>query len=473
MPLPRLARDRELDALLDAALTTLERAGFLVQDEELRALMVSAGCRPADGGRVLIPRELVSEMLAPRIASAGPPPDGPPRTSGDYRGGIATQIAQFYLDPETNARVGGDSELLAELARFGHVWQPGQSVGPVLLCRDVPPPVEPMEAVAVIARNTDRVSTGYCHEAAQIPYLAELGRILWDDKNRFLHICVFAVTPLRMDLRACRLVVELTRSGAATWIGTQPAAGASSPVTVAGTVVLGVAEILAGWCATYAVDRGAMPGAGICSGVLDMATADVCYCAPETMLQDLLCCEVFRERCGGRCNVAGGAAYTHAKQPGIQKAFEIAFEALTIYTCSGAWPSGAVGLLESGKTFSPVQFILDHDFGGTMHAFGRGVDITTETIALDDILAVGTGIGESHLGTDHTLGHFRELYRPELLDRSAWRGDAIEAGEDERLLRRAAERFREVRARYQPASVGDEKLAAIDGVLADARRHLC
>lgn len=472
MALARLATDAELDRIFEGALDVLERAGFLYQDPVLRDKLVAAGCLDGPGDRVRVPRAVVQAMLEPRLASPDLGPDAPPRRDGPYRASIGSQLAQFYLDPETNRRLPADRALLADVTRFGHVWQDPEPVGPVLLARDAPPLVEPIEAVITLARNTDRVAAGYVHYADQVPYLAEMGRILTGDARRFIGICVFAVTPLRLDHRACELLQALMPRGAGVWIGTQPAAGASSPATVAGTVVLAVAEILAGWVACYILAPDALPAAGICSGVLDMRTADVSYCAPEAMLQDLLCVEVFRRRAGGRCDVAGCAGYTDAKWPGSQRAFEQAFEALTIYYHTGGGPHLGSGLLESGKTFSPVQFMLDQEFGEYAWRFAGGVDVSDETLALDSILEIADGIGESHLTADHTLAHWRGLYSPHLLDRSCWQGDPHEAGGEARLLERAWERYREVRDRYRRASVSSEHLRALEQVAEDAWRQV-
>jgi len=471
MPLPRLATDDQLDRLHEAILRTLEAVGFLVQDEQLRARMVRAGATEGTDGQVVIPRQLVETMLAPRLADPEPIPDGPPRITWDLKPGIGSQLAQFYLQPETSRRVAGSGELLTELVRFAHVWQPGGAVGPVLLCQDVPAPVEPLESTLIIAQNTDRVGSAYLHLPEQVPYFAELGAILNGDPNSFLSICLFAVTPLRLDRRAGGLLRQLVERGASIWLGTQPQSGASSPATVAGTVVLGAAELLAGWVAAYAVSPEVMPGGGICSGVLDMRCADVSFCAPEAMLQDLLCVELFRERYGGRCRVAGGPSYTDAKLPGAQKSFEAAFEALTIYAYSGIPTGLGSGLLESGKTFSPVQFMLDEEFGRYFAHFARGVSFEEDDLALDSILDVGLGLKKSHLTTDHTLSHWRSLYSPRLLDRSFASG-AETAGEA-RMLQAAWEQFQEVRSRYEPASVDESKLREIERVVKAGWRELC
>ncbi len=471
MSLPRLATDEQLDRLHEAVVHTLGTVGFLVQDEPLKGRMVAAGATEGAEGRVRIPRTLLETMLAPRLADPEPVPDGPPRIGGDLRPGIGCQLAQFYLDPE-NGRVAGSSALLAELARFGHVWQPPGAVGPALLCCDVAAPVEPLESTLIIAQNTDRVGSPYLHLPEQVPYFAELGAILNGDPNSFLGICLFAVTPLRFDWRAAGLLRQLSERGVHVWIGTQPQAGASSPVTAAGSVVLGAAELLGGWVAAFCVDPKLMPGGGICSGVLDMKSADVSFCAPEAMLQDLLCVELFRQRYGGRCRVAGGPSYTDAKYPGSQRSFEAAFEALTIYTYTGAPTGLGSGLLESGKTFSPVQLMLDSEFGRYFAHFGRGVSFEDDDLALDSILEVGLGLGKSHLTTDHTLARWRSLYTPRLLDRSYAGGDNP-AGAEERLLAAAWEQWQDVRAQYEPASVDDSKLRAIERVAEAGWQALC
>jgi trimethylamine:corrinoid methyltransferase-like protein len=471
MPLPRLATDAELDRLHDAVVRTLETVGFLVQDEPLRERMVAVGAIDAGGAQVRIPRRLLDEMLAPRLADPQPIPDGPPRIRWDLRPGIGSQLAQFYLDP-AGGRVPGNAELLAEIAQFGHVWQPPGAVGPALLCCEAPPPVEPLESTLVIAQSTDRVGSPYLHLPEQVPYFAELGTILHGDPNSCLGICLFTVTPLRLDRRAGGLLRQLAERGVHVWLGTQPQAGASSPVTVAGTVVLGAAELLAGWTAAFAVNPELKPGGGICSGVLDMRSADVSFCAPEAMLQDLLCVELFRERYGGRCQVAGASSYTDAKFPGSQRGFEAAFEALTIYAYSGLPTGLGSGLLESGKTFSPVQFMLDHEFGRYFAHFGAGVGFSDDDLALDSILEVGLGLGKSHLTSDHTLNHWRSLYTPRLLDRS-FAGGADAARGEERLLAAAWEQWREVLARYEPACVEEARLREIERVVAAARRELC
>ena len=68
MSLPRLATDDQLQRIYDGALDTLESVGLLVQDDELKHLMLAAGCADGPDGQVQIPRALVEEMLAPRRA---------------------------------------------------------------------------------------------------------------------------------------------------------------------------------------------------------------------------------------------------------------------------------------------------------------------------------------------------------------------------------------------------------------------
>jgi trimethylamine--corrinoid protein Co-methyltransferase len=76
----------------------------------------------------------------------------------------------------------------------------------------------------------------------------------------------------------------------------------------------------------------------------------------------------------------------------------------------------SAGWLESGLVCSLEKFILDVEGLAMMHTFLQGITIDDNTLALDSIAEVGPG--GHHLGTTHTMEHFRHaFYRPILADR--------------------------------------------------------
>ena len=125
------------------------------------------------------------------------------------------------------------------------------------------------------------------------------------------------------------------------------------------------------------------------------------------------------------------------------------------------------GLLESGKTFSPVQLFLDKEMGEALWKFAKGIDVDENSIALDVIHRVGAGLDECYLETEHTLENFRTaLWHPQFFDRSVWQG-----GEEE-MLSSANERYKEILNQYQQPEVDSEKLHAVEAVVKRAYHQL-
>jgi len=474
--------DSDLDQLADATLGVLERAGVMYQsDAILDALEAAGAVADRSSQRARLPRRMIEAIIEgqkkrqehravpaegrpPEIRRA--PPDGP-------LPGIQTQVAQFHYDHErAERRIGNRRDLIA-MAQFGDALDERRRVDHVLLMHEEPHLVEPLEALLVLLEHTSRPGNTYPHFAAQFPYLEEIGEICAGDHRRFLTGGIFMVSPLRMDRRACDYMVGLVRRGIACGVGTQPVSGISAPVTRAGAIVVGAAEIIAGWAASFALNPQLPLSGCICSGSVDMAEANVTFCSPEAMIQDIGCVELFRRRFGGQVNVAGGSDYTSAKLPGYQAGFEKAFEAMAISAYTGVHPSLGAGLLDSGKMFSPLQLLIDREFQSFLWRFAAGAQVNEDEIALDLIASVGSGIGLSYLDAEHTLRHYRQsLWFPRLVDRSVWRAERKEEHPDRKLLERAAAQFREVMARYRPPEVDRDKLAKVREVVDRARRDL-
>ena len=469
-----LLSEDDLARLEGAVRHILTRVGVLIQSERLLRALQAHGAR-VDGAtqRALIPEALLEAVIAERKGQAARHPAEPPRAvSGDYRIGVESHVAQFYLDPGTGERRAAGRDDFLTLVHFGDAWDESLAVDHVLLLREEPPLIEPLEALALLLEHARRPGDVYAHYAEQFPYLAEIGEIVAGDRTRFLRGGIFMVSPLRMDKRAADFMAARSDLGLSSGVGTQPVAGASAPVTAAGAIAQGAAEILAGWCAQYALNPTLDLAGSICSGALDMAAGNVAFCSPETMLQDVGCVEFFRRRCGGGVGVAGGSDYTSAKVPGLQAAFEKTVEAMGIAMYTGRPMRMGSGLLESGKTFSPQQFILDQELGSFLWAMERGVEVSEDTLALEAVASVGSGIGASHLETEHTLRHFRDLWQPRLLDRAVRKDDAWEAQADRRLLERATRRFHDVLAQYRPPEVDREMLRRVRTVVDRARNEL-
>jgi len=127
--------------------------------------------------------------------------------------------------------------------------------------------------------------------------------------------------------------------------------------------------------------------------------------------------------------------------------------------------SGA-GMTESGVTFDASQFVLDNELAAMVRHTVAGIPVTDETLAVDDIHAVGSF--SDFLSLDATMRRMRSQSQPTLMDRRVreeWQGTG---GHD--AYARARVRAREILAEHRPEPLPDDVLAQMRRVVEEADR---
>jgi trimethylamine--corrinoid protein Co-methyltransferase len=122
------------------------------------------------------------------------------------------------------------------------------------------------------------------------------------------------------------------------------------------------------------------------------------------------------------------------------------------------------GMIESGVTCDLGQMVIDNDIIAMIRHFVRGVPVSDETMAVDEIVAVGPG-GE-FMSSEHTLRHLKETSRPRLFDRDV--REAWEAGSGSDLAARAAAEVRRILEEHEVPALPDEATAEIAAIVARA-----
>ena len=74
-----------------------------------------------------------------------------------------------------------------------------------------------------------------------------------------------------------------------------------------------------------------------------------------------------------------------------------------------------LGMIESGVTFDYAQLVIDNEIARMIKHVVGGVRVDDESLAVDDIAAVGS-FGD-FLSLDATMRHMRDTSQPELIDR--------------------------------------------------------
>ncbi|NJN96622.1 MAG: hypothetical protein HC875_22180 [Anaerolineales bacterium] len=187
--------------------------------------------------------------------------------------------------------------------------------------------------------------------------------------------------------------------------------GGTAPVSIAGAVTLGNAEMLSG-LVMHQLQR---PGAPFLYGHgvhhLDMKEMISVYGAPEFQLARVLAAEMGRFY---NLPVWGYTGHSDSKVVDGQAAADAQFSALVALLVKTNL-NHDVGYLESGLTNSPEMMVMTNEIISQSRRFVAGVRLDDEALAVAAVHEVGPG-GE-FMSHPHTLAHWRELWLPQVFDR--------------------------------------------------------
>lgn len=223
-----------------------------------------------------------------------------------------------------------------------------------------------------------------------------------------------ATTPLVQPTESMDKLLYLAEIGIPIVHQPSPMMGATAPVTMAGALALGNAEILSA-LVVHQLKRSGAPfvyGSGLHH--MDMKTTISVYGAPEFELARVAVAEMGRYY---KLPHWGYAGYTDSCAMDEQ-AVSDATSSILVALLSGQHLAHDIGYIEAGLTFSPELVVFSAETIDRLRHFLSGMTIDAETLALELIDKVGPG-GE-FLTTKHTLKHFREFWQPTLFSRDRW-----------------------------------------------------
>lgn len=263
-----------------------------------------------------------------------------------------------------------------------------------------------------------QMSFTYSGEIAQIALA--LSQIVFEGKPGY-HVLgtINPDSPLTFSSEMLESLILYAQSGQPLIVAPCSMAMATSPATLAGTLVQNNSEVLAGLVLIQLVNPGNPMVYGNTSTIADMSTMAIALGAPELSLLVSSAAQLARyyelpSRTGG--------ALTDAKTPDIQAGMESMLSIITTTLSQASIVMHAAGILDSFLTISYEKLILDEDAGGMARRFRQGITVNPDTLAVEPIKE--TGPGGHFWDKDHTMEHFRrEFWRPLISDRQPFQPD--------------------------------------------------
>lgn len=271
-----------------------------------------------------------------------------------------------------------------------------------------------------------------------------------------------SISPLRMDGQYGDLVVAIAQAGIPLVCPAEPLCGATSPVTLAGNLVIQTVDSLMGVMLTQIIN----PGTPVIFGSV----------ATNTNLRDLKYLAGSVEM--GLINAAGAqmaqfyklpfyatGGMTDSKVLDVQSGYESALTSLLCALAGANFIHDAAGLMEFALTACYEKYVIDNEILGMVMRAVDGIKVNDDTLAFDLIKQVGPG--GNFVTTKHTRRFMRsEHYQPSLSDRDS--REEWEAKGKKTILERATETVEELIASHNwslPAHIREQVLSEIQGIV--------
>ncbi|MCK5805613.1 MAG: trimethylamine methyltransferase family protein, partial [Lentisphaeria bacterium] len=450
----------------------LGRTGFKVYSKRILDKVAALGAKvDYDTMTARFPRELIEEIVDCELRPEQP--DKPISVSKEFHASFG-EVCFFLYDWEKQERRTATREETIQFIRLGDALSGVGAISPPAVNSDIDPLIEAIEAPELLIANTNKPAGGGIRSPEQVKYIHEI-RMLSEkhgDPRRWVQTGGCLTSPLALGERSAQIVEVLMDLGYDDFaFSSMPIAGGNAPVTTAGCIVICIAELLGARLVARAINPKANGVGMLISGTMDMTHGNPSFCSPQAVTQDIVTWRVFNRLYGLDIPLDRGGSYINAKLPGLQCAYERTFKQSMLAVGTGALGMHA-GSLDGAAIFSPEQAMIDLDLSRGQWDFYRGIEISDETLALDEIDQVGIGESGSYLNTDHTFRHFRKaLWMPKLLDVSMWH-DGEETGREQRMLEEANKQWKECLANRQAPKINEALLGEVHEVVERAKREI-
>lgn len=457
----KVLRPDEIERIHQETMTILSETGVVFQSVSIRELFLSRGAK-VEGEKVFIPRHLVTEAIesAPdKFILHGRHP------SRDLQFGIGKVYYTNCFGP-VRVRDPGMKETrpgtLKDLENFTLL---SDCLDNIALClfhvrpSEIPPSLHDLYCAATMLRITDKHIHFSQDNSTNTETLIAMGRIAAADAG--ISEPVFSLggcstSPLVYSEDVCERFRLAIPQKIPFFVVSGAISGATSPISLAGTLLIQNAEVLAGLTMGQLLSAGAPMAYGCFSGGMDMRTGRFAMGGAELALMQaatVQICEFYGIPFG-----YGSGGWTDANNSGIQAGFEKAATLLaTALSGVEGIHSAAGGMLGGAEIADYVQMMIDDEICDMVNRYLKGIEVCDDTLAVELIGKVGPG--GNFLNNDHTASLFRqEHFLPRLLNRDGVRNDS-------KIYERARERVETLLATHKPKKLSREATEEINALV--------
>lgn len=420
-----------------AAFRILGRTGCIIQNEDARTLLKDAGCT-VDGEKVWIPEHVIREALvsAPKSIALYNR-DGKPCMKlepHEVNFGPVTSTCDI-VDVRTGERRKTVKKDLEEAITLINSLENISWASDCLTLSDVDEAYDDMEEVHILLEHCTKPFWYYAKNMDSLRVELEMFQAVAGGADAFRRkpFTVNLICPLdalRHSENGMAQIIACAKAGAPVVYIPGTEFGLTAPVTMAGCIAAGIADLLPGMIVSQLACKGAPFIAACFRNNVDFMTMRLNHSRPEMIAANCATADVWRYLglpfC---CNMAN----TDNGDFGPQSAFEKTAQYYSVLL-AGINMAYGVGCYEEGMMLRYADLVFSNEIIGYLKHLVGGVEVTDETLAEEVVDQVGPG--GTYLMEQHTVQHIRNFWEPKhLIPKKMGEGKDLE----ERLAKAALE----------------------------------
>jgi len=280
----------DLEALHDATLTLMGEYGVRVFGNEAHEYYRAAGCEvDAETNMVRFPKNLVNDCI--ESAPAEYTMYGRTPENDLHCGGKNVIITNFTTgieiqDIETGERRETTLQDLCDITRFIDGIPEIQRITLPVAATDVEPEIKELYEAEALFNNTSKHFSQHCEGKDNIRRYLEMAALVAGGADKLKQRPIISSgacpnSPLELHETGAQIIIEMAKAGVPVNILSMGLCGGTTPVTLAGTILVTNCEILAGIVLSQLAAKGAPVCYGSSTTIMDLKLATSPVGAPE------------------------------------------------------------------------------------------------------------------------------------------------------------------------------------------------
>jgi len=450
----QILSDEDIRSIHEATLRIIEQVGVKFPSPRALQVWADAGAE-VDFERMVVKarRELIESALkrcppAYSLAARDPQQDLPLDGNHVYLGtdGCGVEVIDIASGQRRTSRL----QDVRDIARVGDAMEQIAFHWVPVSAQDAPAGTRGLHEIKAIWENsTKHVQTESIYSVHEARAAIEMAAMIAGGQRALrerpvLSLMQCTASPLGHDGGSLEAALLAAEAGLPTGFMTMAACLTTGPATLAGNLVVGNAEVIAGTALLQIAYPGAPVFYAAAQTASDLRTGAYTGGGPEDFLF------------GGATNALSdfyniplsmGSFATGAKEPNWQAGIENGLSTFMASASMADMLLGA-GFLHGSRIWSYAEMMMDCEIFSIVQKMMQGIVVDQETLALEAIAAVGSS--GNFLTQKHTRRHMREIFTSEFMDRRPYtEWEAKKDGAEDWALSKA----RRILAEHRPVPI--------------------